>query len=240
MGAGSIGCMGSNDLDAYDTVVGWVHQLAPDTAVRWHDLQLAFADAHTHSVDVSVPAFDGLNWLWTIEGETDDFGLMDPTALQVRYDQDLWAVWDSDEHGVIPAAAVSVTGGVPLAAAEVDALEAVIAEHPDRRVLHRSDAWSSAAINRALSEWCRVHAGRNDISFTYDAVAAQASGRALDERISDALAGDTYLIGDNIKVADNVMDILLRLGPDDAAELTQAIRDALEADGLYNDGTPED
>lgn len=161
--------MGKHDDDDYDWALDWARKIQPNTIARWYTVGVVLADVHTGFIDVSVEGPDPLRPVWTVYrvDDPDEDESMDPTTFPLPFDRDHWTVRD-DKDWDLEQGAVAVDPGVALTRAEVEALEAVVAEHPDRRQVQRSDGWSSATINTALSKWCDVHAGRSDIVFEFD------------------------------------------------------------------------
>jgi hypothetical protein len=91
--------------------------------------------------------------------------------------------------------------------------------------VHGVQAWSERTVCEALSTWAGRHAGRADLRFEWDRETGPSA--ALAEAMARAAASDpVWDLGDGLQVVDGLMDELLALHPDEAAELTHVLREA--------------
>jgi hypothetical protein len=165
-----------------------------------------------------------MGWVWTIVRSDDPD---DPKPGQ------LWCFeWpsDLDVHSVLDPSEGWYVRELPVPAGEqLPSLLVAAYEENARRVdgaYAVREAWSTGAVNDALASWAARHAGRADLRFEWDRTAgpsaalAQAIDRARD-------GGPVWDLGDGLKVVDGLMDDLLALHPDDAAEVIPALREAV-------------
>lgn len=167
-----------------------------------------------------------LGWVWTIvtPGEQEDTDYW--AVLPLQTDLDIWELHkeggcvavDKDPR-LLTADELPPSASAALQSAETT----VFAELPWR---HRR-GWKTATINRALARWTRTHTGRSDVRFRWDGnIIDTASMQALEHYRSEESAA--YVIsesasGHDIAVTDTVMDQLLEMDPELAAELSAAI-----------------
>ena len=180
-------------------------------AIGWIDLRVAGG------------GLADMGWVWTIVRDDDED---DPKPGE------LWCfVWphDLEIHSVFDPKAGWFVHELPVLAGQrlPRPLAAAYEEHA-RRVgggYAVRPAWSARAVSDALSDWADRHAGRPDLRFEWDRDAGPSA--VLAEMMERAAApGPVWDLGDGLNVVDGLMDDLLALHPDEAAELTPILRDA--------------
>lgn len=211
-----------------ERIAAWLRVLPRGATIRWGENHALLAGAHHGWVDVAVPAICDaldLNWVWTIEGPDDADGSPDdPTVIELDYDLHVWAVWDPDRRWYLEGALAEPAGTT----VDLTPLERLAGEKPGRGI-QIVPAWSSDRIGRALTDWADRYAGRGDLRFEFDRSIHSPMIDQLDEVMEAVEAGDaaTYEIGPRVQVTDQVMDTLLEMDPDEAAELTERILDTI-------------
>lgn len=215
--------MSAGSSAALQRLVAWLAGLPARTVLVWGDVHATHGGAHTGWVDVSLAHPDAsalkLNWVWTVSDgshEDDD----DPLVVVAAHDVSVWQVSESGSFELLDdPVAVTPLDGLP-SADEIVALDTALAV-PGRELIVRG-GWSESALNGALTHWCAVHAGRDDLSFRFDrsfdpcpALPAQLAA-ASDE----VLSGNGYLLAPGLVASSSVFDVLLALDADEAASLT--------------------
>lgn len=205
--------------------IDYLRSLPPNALVRWtSDHVRPGAPWTTGWIDVRVArgALSGMGWVWTIVRADDPD---DPKPGE------LWCfVWppDLDIHCVLDPAAGWWVRELPFPAGEpLPSLLAAAYEENARRVGGRYDVrqgWSAGTVCDALSDWAARHAGRRDLRFEWD---RDAGPSAVLARVTERAAapGEVWDLGDGLTVVDGLMDDLLALHPDEAAELTPVLRE---------------
>lgn len=207
------------DNDFIEQVRAWLAAQPRGATVRWnHDLARPAEDVHTGWVDVNAPELCetcSLNWLLTIRGPDPDEGPADGyETLEVPHDVAVRGQWDHESHWW-------VDGTVE------------VLDHPEPEDLtggvRTRPAWSTAALNAALTDWAERVAGRGDLVWALDPGIVSPLVEVAMERIDSIKAGteETYDAGGGVRITSSAMDELLAMGPDDAAQLMARLRDQI-------------
>lgn len=101
---------------------------------------------------------------------------------------------------------------------------------PDEPGVWHKPAWTPAAVAAALAGWAHQWAGRDDLTFTLVPAAVYDGDEddLTDEEIEALADGIEFIdLGDGVIATGEVFDTLLGEGPDTAARLTSAIKQAL-------------
>lgn len=207
-------------------------RLAPGEAVVWSDDHATLVPGvRTSWVDVRLDGIcDRLGWSWalTIAGpDLDD----EPSELSITldYDRVVHAVWDPDTYWFLPDAAIALPVGAEPDAAQLEALARVV-DAGEGRTLSTRPGFTITAINAALAAWTARWAQRSDLQFGYDPELVSPLVAHL-VAVADALERgevDTFEIAPGVRAPGEVLDQLLEMGPDGAAELTAKVIDALD------------
>jgi hypothetical protein len=236
--------------------------LPAGTEIRWGDDASRIAPGvwPANWVDVYVPelcAELAWNWVWTVSlpaayrtVEDDDLDPeTDPTEILLDPDRTAWVISDT-ESSWYRREPVVVTAyddaPEPAVCAELFTVAAAygeqVVEHP---------AWSEQTLNAALAAWCAEHAGRPDLRFRFDDTVTTPLMNRLAAELHDPERTATYEIAEGIEVSASVFDDLLAMHPDDAARLTETIKqlfsdhpdldsDDTAGDDITGDGTGVD
>lgn len=225
--------------DGYADIVGYLEGLPQGAEVRWGSDGMSVDKPWSATwVDVQVPEIEkhaGLNWVWTILHTADrdaDDDTDAPTTIRAGWDADLYYVWGPIPEGGQWFVATHVCPSAFLPdALEIARLHAAREVAPDERITGRRGAWTAQHISALLAMWALNHAGRDDIVFVFDpeSVGLSPLAKVAAERAKgiDAGVDESFDAGDGIRVHGDVMDEMLALGPDEAAELMSAIKDAI-------------
>lgn len=202
-----------------EALVTWLQTLPHGAVVEWTNHSGSpVPDVHPGWVDVVVPAAcDALevNWLFTVVAPDDECA---DVNVVVEPDLTLWYVFgpgDLDEFVVVVAAGTEPKPDQMArleAAAAADELRSVVASH----------AWSSGSLTAALADWVSEHAGRSDLRFEYRDIETP-----LQQQLRAALDDERFDFARGIQIGESALESILALGPDDAAELSGAIVEAL-------------
>lgn len=211
---------------AYEKICDWLRDLPAGTQIAWTDAtmsaQLPLAVAWAEICAPQVQAQLGVDRLWEIcdlETAGDDEAELtcrpeDETVFSVPRD----AALRIEMRAGAPVGATLFVGADhrPLATSEPQlrywcqlAAEADV-EEEDGMVTLR--VWSAVALSAALERWSAAHAGRDDLTFVFDP--------------SPAPAGDVerYQLAENVYATGALMDALLAMHPDEAAQITAMVR----------------
>jgi hypothetical protein len=198
----------------------------PDAIVRWaSDHVSAEKPWGVGWVDLRIA--DGgppdMGWVWTIvrADDPDDPKPGQLWCFEWPEDLDLHCVFDPSEGWYVRE--LPVPAGEPLPPLLVAAYEENARRVGGTYAVRK--AWSAHAVSEALASWAARHAGRADLHFEWDRGAGPSEVLAeMTERA--AAGGPVWDLGDGLRVVDGLMDDLLALHPDEAAELTPILREA--------------
>lgn len=98
----------------------------------------------------------------------------------------------------------------------LDELDVPVAYGPD-------GGWTPMRVSERLSRWVSEHVDRDDVHFLWDP-ALWSLVRQLVEDAAKTDEGDMIDIGDGVRATSEVMDRLLEMPWEDAAEITRAMQ----------------
>lgn len=215
----------------YDATVRWLQALPDQSSISWGDPhageRLPFCRGW---VDVLVPdlqAAAGLGWVWTVD-EPDSVPTDDDPWWTIRVPTDL-PLWELRARGGyllvdVDPRQLTVANLPPAAVAALslpgDARVGSLPWRPRR-------GWRPSSVSRALQRWTRQHTGRTDLSFHWDpSVEQPAMEEMFVARAETAM--ESYLVaesddGAQVRAGAQVIDQLLAMDPDDAAQIGAAL-----------------
>ncbi len=220
----------------YHATVNWLQGLAPGAEVRWADDHATEQMPYCRGwVDVLVPELQeilGWGWVWTISEPDEAIEAHDRWwGLRVVTDLALWELHLEAAHVVVdrdprqlrvtdlPRSAVTAIGLAPTTSV------ASLPWRPGR-------GWRPSTVSDALTQWARKHSGRRDITFRWDPSVENPAAPML-VALAEAAEKESYLVaesqdGREVRVGGPMMDFLLNMDPDDAAEITAVLSDLAE------------
>lgn len=225
--------------NGYTPIVEVLAGLEPDATIVWDDDHLKAApDLHTGWIDVRLgnPVGDmiGYNWVWTIDAELDvvDGEPVDPTTIVVPYNRQIWRIWDTDELWFVEdGPMVVLDSGAELDDRDSKMLDDYAAQSPSYHV-NTQGAWTTDAVNAAISAWILEHVGRDDITVVRGELAPSELVQQAAATLEAIESGseETIELGDGVVASQQAFDFLLSLGPDEAAHVETELRNKLGLD----------
>jgi hypothetical protein len=210
------------DSDFARLATEWLTGLPYGATVRWgHDLATPADGVHTGWIDVFVPeacAKTGCNWLICILSPDDeDAGVADGVeTVTAAQDTAIRGAWEHFDW--VPGSIVQL--GCHAGDDLVETAAGMVRTRP---------AWTTGALNAALSKWAARLAGRGDVRWVFDrdlTTSLAFTAATVAERIADG-DEETFDLGDGVLVSSTAFDALLDAGPDVAADITSALKDAV-------------
>jgi len=226
------------DADS-EILIEYLRRLPADEVVPWASDHLGADEPWaTRWVDVRTvdPDAPDTSWAWTILGP-DDPDECDPEQLWCfswPYDLDVYELWEAPTP---PRIMPRLLHEVPIARGRslpdrVDRALRAAADQPDRDMAVFG-GWSVDALGDALHDWTTRNADRGDLRFRWDP-SAEESETLQTVRTRAASDGPFRDLGDGLVIHDEALDELLRLDPDEAAEIEEHVQDVLRrARGEY-------
>lgn len=215
-------------------LIDWLKSLPKNTTIEWTSDHYSIEHQHCGSwVDVRVPEVEkelGMNWFWTIvHPELDDLGPEAVWQFVVDFDLDIHSVYDPEPPNYWYINEIPLKKGKGLAPDQEAELETALYEGLNRTRVMES-GWSSGAISKALEVWTSKYVKRLDIKFEWNPLLGVSklivgAEEALDRILSGEDKGID--LGDGVRAADGVMDFFLGMDIDEAAKLTQEIKNKL-------------
>lgn len=227
--------MGAPEEQYYAELVRAIQDLPPNHIVTWGDDHARLADHVWRSSWIDVRPRElcdklGSGWTWTVltpdDGDAPEAGQVS-TTIVLAPDVDVHTTWNETTHWYDTDGKVFLTSpGEPLGEAERE----VLASQGTHVV---AAGWTREAVNRALHEWCSVHAGRNDLVFVHDDSLVSPSMEVVQGLLADVENGaPTYQVGEGVFATAEVMDALLEMPAEDSAKAMKVItRVARASDG---------
>ncbi len=219
-------------------LVKWLRKRPQGAQIRWCSLHYQPGVAWAHLwVDVSVFGYrpdEVASWVFTVESpkRRRDSGV--DWSFRFAYDLDVHGVAPADTRDRDLVYEVILPHGQALNVEQDTRLEAALAENPGGRrgVI---GAWTPGRVTQALNWWTATYARRPDLQFFWDPDADLAAVYPKLYQILEAADQfEMYTIGPGMNVSGQVMDILLQVGSDEAAKLTEAMNNLMDAQRSYD------
>jgi len=200
----------------------WFEEHVPHGAtLRWGDNHVNTGPEHvlTGWVDVQIPAIENdlhWSWVWTVVGPEDEEADLSGLQIACDYDTSLWRAWDPDAHWWDDEFYVLTTPGAELP----DGMRSLFDVVPGETL-----GWTADAVSAALSRWCAETLSRPDITFVFDDTISSADIEVVVQIMESIKNGEetTYEMAPGIRASTAVMDFLLGLDVDEAADVSHAI-----------------
>ncbi len=193
-------------------IVNWLCYLPEGYVIRWNSDHLSPERPYSFSwVDVNIPQIEEIhswNWTFTIvseEEKSDDDPLAD-WVIPLKENFTVYGVYDPQIHWFSLEIPV-FTGQLS------EAARLTLDKESDRtgREIQELPSWSASWVSKALEDWAKKFAGRDDLVFTWDPTLGPSKMlQAAEEVIKTIDLTKTYEITPGVKVTEGVMDLLIR------------------------------
>jgi hypothetical protein len=232
-------------------LIRWLAEQPQDATVLWTDWTLDESPAFGSGwLDIHFGGEAGPNSVLTLSapGEADDSE--DPLdSVEITYD----ATWEVrfDDGNVVEMRIVP-DDAAPRAlhdARMIDELQDEIQWSTFwRRALSRDQhdrsrwsqrVWTLERIDLALRDWAARFAGREDLRFSFAAPTIETPADESDDEARPAEGEHFVQIGDGVRAHTEVLDQLLAMDPEDAAEITRDMQrraDEIRSSPLHRPG----
>lgn len=218
----------TDKIDEVQQISECLRSLPENTVIEWTQHHLDYLGVLTGYVDVldsEVAKRLGFNWTWEIESPSmreEDQPVEPPSETTIVHPGN-WRVWMSWEPGnyesAEPLFCVRILDNgedEPL----TDAQKAVLENLDKNREVYSVSGWKPDEISEMVRQWIIEHSGRSDLTVVHNPELHDPFLDVLYERLQSADDGNTVQIGDGVLAHPDVMDALLSMKPEDAAEIT--------------------